>query len=93
MPIGENVDVTLLTRMFPRHSYTLTGKLAGRRGEAAAVQGSPHQHNAHLLCGALEHLHVPVLHRLFVALLGHHERFVGGLHLDEGVARGPTLQR
>lgn len=71
---------------------SLTGKLAGRRGEAATVQGSSHQHNAHLLCGALEHLHVTILHGLFMALLGHHKRLVRRLHLDESISRGSTLQ-
>ena len=68
-----------------------TGQLAGRGREAAAVEGPSHQHDAHLLRGALEHLHVAVLHGLLVALLGHHEGLVRGLHLDEGVARGTAL--
>lgn len=71
---------------------SLTWKLAGWRGEAAAVQGSSHQHDAHLLCGALEHLHVSVLHGLFMALLGHHKRLVRGLHLDESITRGTPLR-
>lgn len=70
----------------------LTGQLAGRRGEAAAVQGSPHQHDAHLLSGALEHLHVAVFHGLLMALLRHHKGLVRRLHLDESVSRGPALQ-
>lgn len=54
----------------------LTGQFAGWRREAAAVQRSSHQNNAHLLCGALEDLNIAVLHCLFVALLGHQERLV-----------------
>lgn len=71
----------------------LTGKLAGWRREAAAVQRSPHQHDAHLLRGALEHFHITVLHGLFMALLGHHKRPVRWFHLDESITRGPALQR
>lgn len=76
-----------------RDEGKLTGKFAGWGGEAAAVQGSTHEHDAHLLCGALEDLHVPIFHGLLMTLLGHHEGSVGRLHLDEGVSRGPALKR
>lgn len=71
----------------------LTGKFAGWGGQSAAVEGSSHQDNAHLLCGALEHLHITVFHRLFMALLGHHKGLVRRLHLDEGITRWSTLEK
>lgn len=88
--LNQKYNKTILTSGLMNCS--LTGKFAGWRWEAAAVQGPSHQHDTHLLCGALEHLHVPVLHRLFMTLLGHHKSLVRWLHLDEGITRGPTLQ-
>lgn len=71
---------------------SLTGQFAGRWRQAAAIQSSPHQHKAHLFGGALEHLHIAVLHHLLVAFLRHHERTVGRLHLNEGITGRTTLE-
>lgn len=56
--------------LLPLAQEALTGQFAGWRGHAAAAQGTPHQHAAHLLCGTRDYFDVAFFHHLLVAPLG-----------------------
>lgn len=56
--------------LLPLAQEALTGQFAGWRGQAAAAQGAPHQHTAHLLCRTRDYFHIAFFHHLLVATLG-----------------------
>lgn len=70
----------------------LTGQFAWRRRQATTVQRPSHQHKAHLFSGALEHLHITILHHLLMALLCHHKGTICRFHLNESITGWTTLR-